>query len=178
MKEQAHLAGMKERRWGSIINVLNTAAKARPPASAPTSVSCSAGMALTKVLAVECGAHNILVDALLVGLIVSDQWVKRHAAAAPDIEFGYFTRNLAKGIPLGRRAQPKSLQIWHAITCIWDRYEVSQSREIIKYIQRFFLMARAYRGSFGVCDRTAGQMLPFGATYFPVLSQAASLKES
>jgi hypothetical protein len=94
--------GMKERRWGRIINVLNTAAKAPPAAPAPTSVSRAAGMALTKVLAGEGGAHNILVNALLVGLIVSDQWVKRHAATAPDIEFGDFTRNLAKGVPLGR----------------------------------------------------------------------------
>jgi 3-oxoacyl-[acyl-carrier protein] reductase len=31
--------GMKERRWGRITNVLNTAAKAPPAASAPTSVS-------------------------------------------------------------------------------------------------------------------------------------------
>jgi NAD(P)-dependent dehydrogenase (short-subunit alcohol dehydrogenase family) len=93
---------MKERRWGRIINVLNTAAKAPPAASAPTSVSRAAGMALTKVLAGEGGAHNILVNALLVGLIVSDQWVKRYAATAPDVEFGDFTRNLAKGVPLGR----------------------------------------------------------------------------
>jgi 3-oxoacyl-[acyl-carrier protein] reductase len=94
--------GMKERRWGRIINVLNTAAKAPPAASAPTSVSRAAGMALTKVLAGEGGDHNILVNALLVGLIVSDQWVKRHAATAPNIEFSDFTRNIAKGVPLGR----------------------------------------------------------------------------
>jgi NAD(P)-dependent dehydrogenase (short-subunit alcohol dehydrogenase family) len=39
---------------------------------------------------------------MLVGLIVSDQWVKRHAAKAPDTDFGAFTRDLAKGVPLGR----------------------------------------------------------------------------
>jgi 3-oxoacyl-[acyl-carrier protein] reductase len=47
--------GMKERKWGRIINVLNTAAKAPPPASTPTSVSRAAGMALTKVMAGEGG---------------------------------------------------------------------------------------------------------------------------
>jgi 3-oxoacyl-[acyl-carrier protein] reductase len=94
--------GMKERRWGRIINVLNTAAKAPPAASTPTSVSRAAGMALTKVLAGEGGAHNILVNALLVGLIVSDQWVQRHAATAPNTDFSDFTSNMAKGIPLGR----------------------------------------------------------------------------
>ena len=95
-------AGMKERKWGRIINVLNTAAKAPPPASTPTSVSRAAGMALTKVMAGEGGPHNILVNAMLVGLIVSDQWVQRHANTAPGTNFDAFTGNMAKGIPLGR----------------------------------------------------------------------------
>jgi 3-oxoacyl-[acyl-carrier protein] reductase len=95
-------AGMKARKWGRIINVLNTHAKAPAAASAPTSVSRAAGMALTKVMASEGGEHNILVNAMLVGLIVSDQWVKRHAATAPDTDFEAFTRNLAKGVPIGR----------------------------------------------------------------------------
>jgi len=37
---------MKERRWGRVINVLNIGAKAPRPASAPTSVSRAAGLAL------------------------------------------------------------------------------------------------------------------------------------
>ena len=94
--------GMKERKWGRIINVLNTFAKAPAAASAPTSVSRAAGMALTKVMASEGGPHNILVNAMLVGLIVSDQWVKRHAATAPGTDFDAFAQNLAKGVPLGR----------------------------------------------------------------------------
>jgi 3-oxoacyl-[acyl-carrier protein] reductase len=94
--------GMKERKWGRVINVLNTAAKAPPPASTPTSVSRAAGMALTKVMAGEGGPHNILVNAMLVGLIVSDQWVQRHAKTAPGTDFNDFTGNMAKGIPLGR----------------------------------------------------------------------------
>ena len=57
---------------------------------------------LTKVMASEGGEHNILVNAMLVGLIMSDQWVKRHAAQAPDTDFEVFAKNLAKGTPLGR----------------------------------------------------------------------------
>ena len=94
--------GMKQRKWGRIINVLNTAAKAPPPASTPTSVSRAAGMALTKAMAGEGGPHNILVNAMLVGLIVSDQWVQRHAKNAPGTDFNEFIGNMAKGIPLGR----------------------------------------------------------------------------
>jgi NAD(P)-dependent dehydrogenase (short-subunit alcohol dehydrogenase family) len=95
-------AGMKQRKWGRIINVLNTFAKAPAGNSAPTSVSRAAGMALMKVMAHEGGEHNILVNAMLVGLIMSDQWVKRHAAQAPNMDFDEFTKNLAKGTPLGR----------------------------------------------------------------------------
>ncbi|MDB5656674.1 MAG: short-chain dehydrogenase [Tardiphaga sp.] len=94
--------GMKQRKWGRIINVLNTFAKAPTAKSAPTSVSRAAGMALTKVMASEGGEHNILVNALLVGLIVSDQWVKKHAAAADGTDFEDFSRKLATGVPLGR----------------------------------------------------------------------------
>ncbi len=94
--------GMKARKWGRIINVLNVGAKAPAAASTPTSVSRAAGMALTKVMANEGAAHKILVNAMLVGLIVSNQWVKRHAERAPDTDFDAFTRDLAKGVPLGR----------------------------------------------------------------------------
>jgi 3-oxoacyl-[acyl-carrier protein] reductase len=94
--------GMKARKWGRIINVLNIGAKAPAAASTPTSVSRAAGMALTKAMANEGAAHNILVNAMLVGLIVSDQWVKRHAKTAPDTDFDAFTRDLAKAVPMGR----------------------------------------------------------------------------
>jgi NAD(P)-dependent dehydrogenase (short-subunit alcohol dehydrogenase family) len=69
--------GMKQRRWGRIINVLNTGAKAPPAGGAPTAVSRAAGMALTKVLAGEGAPHNVLVNAMLVGRIESDQWLNR-----------------------------------------------------------------------------------------------------
>ena len=77
--------GMKQRKWGRIINVLNIGAKAPAAASTPTSVSRAAGMALTKAMANEGAAHNILVNAMLVGLIVSDQWVQRHCPGADRI---------------------------------------------------------------------------------------------
>jgi len=96
------LDGMKARRWGRIINVLNIGAKAPRAGGAPTAVSRAAGMALTKILAGEYAPHNVLINAMLVGLIVSDQWVKRHAAKAPETDFDAFTRELAKGVPLGR----------------------------------------------------------------------------
>ena len=93
---------MVERRWGRVINVLNIGAKAPRAKGAPTAVSRAAGMALTKVLAGEGAPHNVLVNALLVGMIVSDQWVRRHAAAGSNEPFEDFIKGLATGIPLGR----------------------------------------------------------------------------
>jgi 3-oxoacyl-[acyl-carrier protein] reductase len=91
---------MKERRWGRIINVLNIGAKAPRAASAPTSVSRAAGMALTKALASEYAPFNILVNGLLVGLIDADQHVQK--AKSRNISLDEYKAGLAKDIPLGR----------------------------------------------------------------------------
>lgn len=91
---------MQERRWGRIINVLNIGAKAPRAASAPTSVSRAAGMALTKVLAGEGAAHNILVNAVLVGVIESDQWVQR--AKKNGVPLEKLLADMGKDVPLGR----------------------------------------------------------------------------
>ncbi len=77
---------MKERRWGRIINVLNIGAKAPRPASAPTSVTRAAGMALTKVLAGEGGPFNVLVNAMLIGFIEADQHARAAAKAGVELE--------------------------------------------------------------------------------------------
>jgi len=94
--------GMKVRRWGRIINVLNIGAKAPRAGGALTAVSRAAGMALTKILAGEYAQHNVLVNAMLVGQIVSDQWVRRHASQGANIPFDEFTAKQGANIPLGR----------------------------------------------------------------------------
>lgn len=99
--------GMRDKGRGRIINVLNTYAKAPRAGSAPTSVSRAAGLALTKVMAGEGAPHGILVNALLVGLIHSDQWVQRHAANAPDTPYEEFARKLAAGVPVGRMGEAR-----------------------------------------------------------------------
>ncbi len=100
-------AGMAERRWGRIINVLNTGAKAPPAQGAPTAVSRAAGMALTKVMANEGAPHGILVNALLVGIIESDQWVRRHAADPRGLSFEEWKQEMAAPVPLGRIGRPE-----------------------------------------------------------------------
>ena len=99
---RAVLPGMAERKWGRIINVLNSGAKAPAATSTPTSVSRAAGMALTKALANEYAPHNVLVNAMLVGIIESDQWVRRHASEQRNITWEEWKAEQGKTVPLGR----------------------------------------------------------------------------
>ncbi|MGH6771058.1 MAG: SDR family oxidoreductase [Xanthobacteraceae bacterium] len=92
--------GMKQRQWGRIINVLNIGAKAPRKGSAPTTISRAAGMALTKVLSHEGAPHGILVNAMLVGFIESDQHVQR--AKKEGIALSDYVGRRTKDIPLGR----------------------------------------------------------------------------
>lgn len=98
---------MKERRWGRIINVLSIASKAPRAGGAPTGVTRAAGLALTKVLAGEGAPHNILVNALLVGSIFSDQIVRRQQAQSDTVTLDEMAAELGRQIPLGRMGRPE-----------------------------------------------------------------------
>ena len=97
--------GMKERRWGRVINVLNIGAKAPRAGGSPTVVSRAAGLALSKVLAGEGAPHGILVNAMLVGLIVSDQVRRGHAglvAKGTNVTLEEHIAKTGANVPLGR----------------------------------------------------------------------------
>jgi NAD(P)-dependent dehydrogenase (short-subunit alcohol dehydrogenase family) len=93
------LPEMRRRRWGRIINVLAMAAKAPPANSTPSSVSRAASMALTKALASEVAADGVLVNALLTGLVNSDQWRRRFP---DDAALATWKAQTGKAIPVGR----------------------------------------------------------------------------
>ena len=103
---------MKERRWGRIINVLNIGAKAPRAGGAPTSISRAAGMALTKVLAGEGAPHNVLVNAMLVGQIVSDQWVRRHQAQGATCRSRILSASSAPAFHWGDSAKLRNSPRW------------------------------------------------------------------
>lgn len=95
------------RRWGRVLNVLSIGGKTPAAQSAPTSISRAAGMALTKVLAHEGAPHNVLVNALLVGLIRSDQMTQRALRAGVAVDD--FVADIAARQPLGRVGEPREL---------------------------------------------------------------------
>ena len=99
------LPEMKAKKWGRIINLLNTAAKAPPARSAPTSVSRAAGLALTKVLSREGAPHNVLVNALMIGRIKSDQIRRAYDASGSNLSFDEFTAKAGESLPMGRMGE-------------------------------------------------------------------------
>ena len=109
--------GMKARKWGRIINVLNTGAKAPRANGAPTAVSRAAGMALMKVLAGEGAPHGILVNGMLVGLIDSDQHKRRHAREGSNESYDEFTAKMGTGVPLGRIGKAEEFAAMACFLC-------------------------------------------------------------
>ena len=59
-------------------------------------------MALTKVLSNEGADHNVLVTAVLVGLIQTDQWVRGHAKENKGRTIDEYLAEMGVRVPLGR----------------------------------------------------------------------------
>jgi len=115
------LPGMKERRWGRIINMLNTLAKTPARGSAPTSVTRAAGMALTKVLAGEGAPYNVLVNGFNIGLIKSDQIKRAWDRSDQSMTFDEFVADAgARNVPLGRYGEAEECANLAALLCSDD----------------------------------------------------------
>jgi len=109
--------GMKQRKWGRIINVLNLGAKAPRANGAPTAVSRAAGMAFMKVLAGEGAPHGILVNGMLVGLIDSDQHVRRHAREGTNVSYDEFRAKMGVNVPIGRIGKSEEFAAMACFLC-------------------------------------------------------------
>ncbi|WP_110182250.1 SDR family NAD(P)-dependent oxidoreductase [Nocardioides solisilvae] len=98
---RAALPHLKE-RGGAVLNSLAVSAKAPVAGSLPTSASRAAGLAWTKAMAQELAPTGVRVNAILIGYVDSDQWVR--AAERSGQEYGAFTAALAERlrIPMGR----------------------------------------------------------------------------
>ncbi len=87
---------------GAIINVLAIMARSPLANSTPTTASRAAGLALTKAMANEVGPRGVRVNAILIGLIESGQWVRRAETEHRDLDEFYESMSKAAKIPLGR----------------------------------------------------------------------------
>ncbi len=91
---------LRRSAMASIINVLNTGARAPWPRSLPTTASRSAGLAITKALATELGPEQIRVNAVLIGAIQSGQMRRAAEQTGQSLEDLYTAAGAR--IPLGR----------------------------------------------------------------------------
>jgi NAD(P)-dependent dehydrogenase (short-subunit alcohol dehydrogenase family) len=91
-----------EETSGAIVNVLAIMARTPGANSTPTTASRAAGLALTKAMANEVGPRGVRVNAILIGLIESGQWVRRANDANVTAEEYYDTMAKGSKIPLGR----------------------------------------------------------------------------
>lgn len=87
---------------GSILFTLAISAKAPGGGSEPSSVTRAAGMALMKALSKELAPDGITVNAILIGLIESGQWVRTAATSGTDLAAFYEKFTADARIPLGR----------------------------------------------------------------------------
>ena len=94
------LPHMRRAGGGSIVNVVNTLARAPIARSLPTSATRAAGLAITKALSKELGPDNIRVNGVLIGIIESGQWRRR--AEKAGISLDEFLDNLTSDIPMRR----------------------------------------------------------------------------
>ena len=108
---QLVLPHMQRQRWGRILNIVSVNGKAPAAASGPTTLSRAAGIALTKAMANEFAKDNVLVNAICVGLIKSDQWVREHKRLHADLSFEDYLLAKAKqnNIPLGRLGEAEEV---------------------------------------------------------------------
>jgi 3-oxoacyl-[acyl-carrier protein] reductase len=112
---RALVPGMRERRWGRVVNVASTAGK-RPSANMPEySVAKAAQLSLSRLWADRCAADGVLVNAICPGPTKSELWVAEggladQSAALSDLAGA--EEAIAKsgaGRPIGRMAEPEEI---------------------------------------------------------------------
>jgi NAD(P)-dependent dehydrogenase (short-subunit alcohol dehydrogenase family) len=87
---------------GAVLFTLALSAKTPGASSEPSSVTRAAGMALMKALSKELAPDGIRVNAVLIGLVESGQWVRTAAGSGTSLQEFYERFAADAGIPLGR----------------------------------------------------------------------------
>ncbi len=93
---------MRAAGGGRIINVTAVQGKTPGAGTVPTSLARAAGLALTKALSKEFAADNILVNAVCIGLVQSEQIERGAHARFPDLPLDQALARMGEGVPLGR----------------------------------------------------------------------------
>jgi 3-oxoacyl-[acyl-carrier protein] reductase len=119
---QAVLPGMRERRFGRIVNVSSTAAK-RPSAGMPDySVTKAAVLSLSRLVADLYAKDGVTSNAIAPGPTASSAWLDEggladQAAGRSGQSREEVLEGVAKGRPLGRLAEPEEIAAVIAFLC-------------------------------------------------------------
>lgn len=100
------LPHMRARGGGRIININAVLGRSPDPGLFATSVNRAACISLSKTLALELAADNILVNSVNIGSVVTPQWANIHRRRAPDAPAEEFFAQAAERIPLRRFGRP------------------------------------------------------------------------
>jgi NAD(P)-dependent dehydrogenase (short-subunit alcohol dehydrogenase family) len=116
---RAAVPHLRKAGGGSIVNLLNLAAKQPGARSMPTSVSRAAGMALMKALSKELAPHNIRVNGINIGVIKSGQHVRtwQRQGSQGSLEDFYVEFAQRTAIPLGRVGEAEEVGDLIAFLC-------------------------------------------------------------
>ena len=105
---QAMLPELRRSDLGAVVNI-NAVLARQPETHLITTSAARAGVLnLSKNLATELASDGIRVNSVLLGLIESGQWHRRHEAADTDLGWDDWSAELARsrGIPMGRVGKP------------------------------------------------------------------------
>jgi NAD(P)-dependent dehydrogenase (short-subunit alcohol dehydrogenase family) len=109
---QAVVPPMQKRRFGRIVLMSSRAALGRPDRGA-YSTTKAAMLALTRVWALEFGAHGITVNAVAPGPIATDNFLRKNPPTSP------IRRKLEASIVVGRIGTPE--EVAHAVAFLLAR---------------------------------------------------------
>jgi 3-oxoacyl-[acyl-carrier protein] reductase len=106
---QLAIPHMRKQGGGRIINMTTIAGKQPTAQSVPASVTRAAGINLTKALANEYAADNILVNTICLGHLKSAQWTRRWQAHFSHMTLDEFYAKQGESIPLLRLGEAEDV---------------------------------------------------------------------
>lgn len=113
------LPGMREQRWGRIVNIIGRSGhQPRPTYLAGGSINAGL-LNITKAMADACAKDNVLINGVNPGATETERWdgLRRHTMAAENITAVQFDARAAAAIPLGRVAAPEEIAAVTAFLC-------------------------------------------------------------